>query len=231
MPVDGARDFDFVGVGGGHNGLDAAGYLARAGLRVQLLERLEQTGGAAVSAQAFDGVEGGVSRYFYLVILLPPRVLEDLGAAVRLSGRQYSSYTPVPATGGRSGLLVGSDEAPLFSAIGAADDEAGFAAFYRSCRLVTDRLWPTLLQPLRTREQARRHVLASGAPEAGAAWRAMIDEPIGHAIADAVHDDLVRGVIATDALIGTFARLDERSLRQNICFLYHLIGGGTGDWD
>ena len=44
-------------------------------------------------------------------------------------------------------------------------------------------------------------------------------------------DDLPRGVIATDALIGTFARLDEPTLRQNICFLYHLLGGGTGDWD
>ena len=37
--------------------------------------------------------------------------------------------------------------------------------------------------------------------------------------------------MATDALIGTFARTDDPSLRQNVCFLYHLIGGGTGDWD
>ena len=56
----------------------------------------------------------------------------------------------------------------------------------------------------------------------------IIDEPIGHAIADAVRNDLVRGVIATDALIGTFARLDDPSLRQNICFLYHVLGG---DWN
>jgi len=32
-------------------------------------------------------------------------------------------------------------------------------------------------------------------------------------------------------LIGTFARLDDPALTQNICFLYHLLGGGTGDWD
>ncbi len=49
-----------------------------------------------------------------------------------------------------------------FAAIGAGGDERGFAAFYRRCRLVTDRLWPTLVEPLRTREQARRHVLESG---------------------------------------------------------------------
>jgi phytoene dehydrogenase-like protein len=46
-----------------------------------------------------------------------------------------------------------------------------------------------------------------------------------------VGNDLVRGLIATDALIGTFERLDDPSLRQNICFLYHLLGGGTGQWD
>ena len=35
----------------------------------------------------------------------------------------------------------------------------------------------------------------------------------------------------TDALIGTWARSDEESLRQNRCFLYHVVGNGTGDWD
>ena len=43
--------------------------------------------------------------------------------------------------------------------------------------------------------------------------------------------DLVRGVALTDGLIGTFADAQGADLRQNICFLYHVIGGGTGDWD
>jgi phytoene dehydrogenase-like protein len=196
---------------------------------VRLLERLGHVGGAAVSAQAFDGVGVRVSRYSYLVSLLPSRIVDDLGASVRLAGRQFSSYTPDPATDGRRGLLIGRPG--TFAAVGAAEDERGFAAFYRRCRLVTRRLWPTLIEPLRTREQARRHVIDGGDPGAAAAWRAMVDEPIGHAIADAVSNDLVRGVIATDALIGTFARLDEPSLTQNVCFLYHVLGGGTGDWD
>ena len=197
---------------------------------MRLLERLGQTGGAAVSAQAFNGVGVRISRYAYLVSLLPPRIVEDLGAAARLAKRRFSSYTPDPATDGRSGLLIGT-AGDTFAAIGAAGDERGFAAFYRSCRLVTQRLWPTLIEPLRTREQARRHVLDGGDHDAAAAWQAMVDEPIGHAIADAVSSDLVRGVIATDALIGTFARVDDPSLIQNICFLYHVLGGGTGDWD
>src|ERR1700753_428659 len=110
MSLDDAPNYDVVVVGGGHNGLVAAGSLPRAGLRVRLLERLGHVGGAAVSATAFDGVEVRLSRYSYLVSLLPPRIVEDLGAAVRLAPRQFSSYTPQPATGGRSGLLIGSHD-------------------------------------------------------------------------------------------------------------------------
>ena len=222
-------DPEVVVVGGGHNGLVAAAYLARAGRRVQVLERLDHVGGAAVSAHAFDGVDARLSRYSYLVSLLPRRIVQDLGARIRLARRRYSSYTPDPATAGRTGLLVGP--ANTFAAVGAAGDEAGFADFYRRCRIVTSRLWPTLVEPLRFRDEARRHVLAGGDPDAEAAWNSMMCQPIGLAITDVVDSDLVRGVMATDALIGTFARADDPSLMQNVCFLYHLVGGGTGDWD
>ena len=218
---------DAVIVGGGHNGLVAAAYLAQAGRRVRVLERLDHVGGAAVSAHPFDGVDARLSRYSYLVSLLPRRILDDLGARVRLSRRRYSSYTPDPATGGRTGLLIGPQSS--FGAIGAAADEAGFDDFYRRCRSVTSRLWPTLLEPLRTRSQVRREIDTGG--EAESTWRAIVERPLHEAITAAVSDDVVRGVMATDALIGTFASLDDESLAQNRCFLYHLIGGGTGDWD
>ena len=229
MAPDDSTFFDAVVVGGGHNGLVAAAYLARAGLRVRLLERLDVVGGAAVSANAFDGVDARLSRYAYLVSLLPARILEDLGATVPLARRRYSSYTPDPADGGASGLLIGPSS--TFASVGAAADEAGYADFYRRCRAVTEPLWPTMTEPLRRRHDARRLVLAGGGPDAAAAWEALIEQPIAAAITSAVESDLVRGVMATDALIGTFSRLDDPALQQNICFLYHLIGGGTGHWD
>ncbi|MGV0993687.1 MAG: phytoene desaturase family protein [Mycobacterium sp.] len=223
------RSLDVAVVGGGHNGLVAAAYLARAGLRVQVLERLDVVGGAAVSAQAFDGIDARLSRYAYLVSLLPSRILDDLGVSVRLARRRYSSYTPNPADGGRTGLLVGAGSS--FAAVGAAIDEYGFSDFYRRCRAVTEPLWPTMLDPLRTRSQARAQVVGHGAADAAAAWDALIEQPIGEAIRATVSSDLVRRVVATDALIGTFARMSDPALQQNVCFLYHLLGGGTGEWD
>ncbi|WP_166906407.1 NAD(P)/FAD-dependent oxidoreductase [Mycobacterium sp. DL440] len=220
---------DAVIVGGGHNGLVAAAYLARAGRRVQVLERLDHVGGAAVSAHPFDGVDARLSRYSYLVSLLPQRIITDLGARIRLSRRRYSSYTPDPVTGGATDLLIGPR--PTFDAIGAGNDAAGFHEFYRRCGLVTSRIWPTLLQPLCTRSEMRGYVLGGQDTETTATWDALIEQPIGEAITAAVSHDLVRGVMATDALIGTFAGLNDPSLIQNVCFLYHLIGGGTGDWD
>jgi phytoene dehydrogenase-like protein len=218
---------DVVIVGGGHNGLVAAAYLAKAGRSVLLLERLEHTGGAAVSAQAFPGHDARLSRYSYLVSLLPQRIIDDLDLDISLLRRRYSSYTPLPGTD--TGLLVDTGDAAAtarsFASIGAEPDAQGLANFQRRTARLAEALWPSLTEPLLTRSEAKALV------HDDATWDAFIEQPLAEAIEADVVNDLVRGVLLTDALIGTFARASDDDLAQNRCFLYHVIGGGTGDWD
>ncbi|MFE2190351.1 phytoene desaturase family protein [Streptomyces olivaceus] len=228
-PPRAARSYDAVVVGGGHNGLVAAAYLARAGRSVRVLERLAHTGGAAVSTRPFAGVDARLSRYSYLVSLLPEKIVRDLGLDFRVRGRTVSSYTPVERRGRPTGLLVGGGERRTresFARLTGSDREfAAWQRFYAMTGHVARRIFPTLTEPLPTREELRRRV------DDAVAWRALFEEPIGAAIERHFADDTVRGVALTDALIGTFADAHDPSLSQNRCFLYHVIGGGTGAWD
>ncbi|MGV9356583.1 phytoene desaturase family protein [Streptomyces misionensis] len=226
---EGTRAYDAVIVGGGHNGLVAAAYLARAGRSVLVLERLGHTGGAAVSTRPFTGLDARLSRYSYLVSLLPPKIVTDLGLDFRVRTRTISSYTPVERAGRPTGLLVGGGEERTRAAFarltGGEREYAAWQRFYGMTGRVARRVFPTLTEPLPTRDELRRRI------DDETAWRALFEEPIGAAVEEHFEDDLVRGVALTDALIGTFADAHDPSLAQNRCFLYHVIGGGTGAWD
>ena len=56
------QSYDAAIIGGGHNGLVAAGYLAKAGLSVVVLEKQDVLGGAAISARSFEGIDARLSR-------------------------------------------------------------------------------------------------------------------------------------------------------------------------
>lgn len=221
------RRTSVVIVGGGHNGLAAAAYLARAGVSVTVLERLESFGGAAVSAQTFAGVDASLSRYSYLVSLLPSQIQEELGLNISLASRRYSSYTPIP--GESAGLLVDNQDPAVteasFAGLGARGDFSNWKKFYSATQELASEIWPSVLSPLRRRSAWRESV---SNPET---WQKLIERPIGQAISEAFEDNLVRGVVYTDALIGTFSSNRDETLNANKCFLYHVIGGGTGEWN
>lgn len=218
---------DVVIVGGGHNGLVAAAYLAKAGKSVLLLERDGHLGGAAISAEAFDGVDARLSRYSYLVSLLPQRIIDELGLDIRLAHRRYSSYTPNPADT-ETGLLVDNNDRKAtkasFTRVGARGDFSAWNDFYADTAHVATALFSSVCEPLPTRSEARRLVADD------TMWNTFFERPIGEAITERFESDLVRGIVATDALIGTFTSAEDESLDANRCFLYHVIGNETGDW-
>lgn len=218
---------DAVIVGGGHNGLAAAAYLAREGLSVLLLERQEHLGGATVSALAFPGVDAKLSRYSYLVSLLPQQIIDDLGLDIELVRRRYASYTPLP--GSDTGLLVDHGDAATsaasFAAVGGERDAAAWSEFYRRTARLAGAIWPTMTEPLPRRSEIREAVADEDTV------RDFLERPLGEVLERTFENDLVRGVALTDALISTYADAHDSDLQQNICFLYHVIGGATGDWD
>lgn len=220
--------YDTVIVGGGHNGLAAAAFLARAGQRVLVLERLDHFGGAAVSAEAFPGTGVRLSRFSYLVSLMPESIARDLDLDVELRSRQTASYTPTLRDGRPGGLLVEHEEGPATEAgfrelTGGTEEYAAWRQFYSGIADLASVVSPTLTGPLPNERDLR------GAVDP-AIWDAVVRRPLGATIEERFHDDTVRGIVATDALIGTFADLHDPSLVQNRCFLYHLIGNSTGEW-
>lgn len=211
--------YDAIVVGAGHNGLVAATLLARAGYRVLALERSQAVGGAAVSASPFPGVDARISRYSYLVSLFPRALLASLGIEVELRRRRVSSYTPHQD----AGVLICDDaertRASLVRTLGqdgALGELERFGAFTAG---LAERVFPTLTEPLRPRAE-----IVDGAGS-------VFERPLSELLEVSFASDLVRGIVATDALIGTFAGLDDPGLVQNRCFLYHVIGNGTGRWD
>ncbi|WP_205327264.1 NAD(P)/FAD-dependent oxidoreductase [Glycomyces sp. YM15] len=227
MPLH--KSYDAVIVGGGHNGLVSAAYLAGAGKRVLVLERLGHTGGAAISAPAFPGVDARLSRYSYLVSLLPRQIVDDLGLRFEVRKRSVSSYTPTRRGGRPTGLLVTRDAdrtRASFARLTGSDREfEAWRDFYAKAAHVAERVFPTLTEPLPTEDELRERVGDDRI------WGMFFQQPLGATIEQTFADDLVRGIVLTDGLIGTFTSAWAEDLRQNRCFLYHVIGGGTGDWD
>ena len=220
------RRYDAVIVGGGHNALVAAAYLARAGRSCLVLERRAKLGGAVASAQPFPGVEARLSRYSYLVSLLPRAIVNELGLPLRLARRRVSSYTPDPRAGARRGLLVQRDDesctrASFVEVTGGEGAHEAWREHHARVSRLARVVFPTLTEPLRSRDELRARL------DDDALWEDVFERPLGDWL---LSDDLLGGLVLTDGLIGTFAPATGGELRQNRCFLYHVIGRETGQW-
>ena len=221
------KHYDVAVIGGGHNGLVAATYLAKAGKSVVILEANAEVGGATTSVRAFPEYDAMLSRYSYLISLLPDQIVSDLELDFECISRTVSSYTPYSRNGKDSGLYVArqwdKETEDSFNDLDPSGAEwAAWQDFYNEIAEFAVKIAPSMLQPLKSRSELKAEI---NMPEV---WDYLMERPIGEVIEERFKDDLVRGVVLTDALIGTFSSAFE--MQANICFLYHLIGNGTGEW-
>jgi phytoene dehydrogenase-like protein len=136
---------DVIVVGAGHNGLVCACYLAKAGLRVRVLERRGVVGGAAVTEEFHPGFRNSVAAY--TVSLLQPRVIRDLRLAehgLRILERPLSNFLPL-----ENGYLKvggGLEATQREIAKSSARDAGRLAGYYRSIEKLADVLRATVLE-------------------------------------------------------------------------------------
>ena len=225
--------YDAVVVGSGHNGLVAAAYLAGAGQSVLVLERNDYLGGATVSQRVFPDYEAYLSRYSYLVSLLPHVIVDELALDFRTRRRAIASFTAYrDSTGAPQGLLLSNvDESQSRASMQAlAGSDRTWRNYQRFLTLeaaLATWAWPSLLEPLVARSTFKARCTTADEREA---WDSFIERPLGESIERHAEHDALRGLLLTDGKIGVFTHAHDPSLLQNRCFLYHVIGQGTGEW-
>ena len=227
----GSHRWDVVVVGGGHNALTAAAYLARAGRRVLVLERLgarRRRGGVG------DGAFAG-RRRAAVALLLPGQpaarstIIDDLGLDMRLPGAASRPTRPTRRSG--RGLLVDADDADAtrrsFAAHRARRRDAGLDRALRRHRSV----WRGALFPTLHRAAAHPRRTPSARWATTRCGPTLIERPLGASDRGALRRR-PRARRRRDRRAHRHVRPPRRPvLGQNRCFLYHVIGNGTGDWD
>lgn len=225
--------YDSIVVGSGHNGLVAAAYLAKAGQSVLVLEQNDYLGGATVSAKIFPEYDAWLSRYSYLVSLLPQSIVDELGLNFQTRRRSTASFTAYQDDRGISRGLVLSNVDParsrqsMFELTGNDSDWGRYQDFLALQSQLAELAWPSLLKPLCHRSEFMKSLKTNAQREA---WNAFVECPLGEVIERYIQHDVLRGLVLTDGKIGVFTHAHDPSLIQNRCFLYHVIGGGNGEW-
>lgn len=245
------KRYDCVVIGGGHNGLVAAAYLAKAGKSVCVLERRHVLGGCATTEELWPGYK--VSTAAYVVSLLLPEIIRDLRLkqyGFTILPRSPSSYTPL--LDGRS-LLMGPDRDQTLQQIAkfSRRDAEAFPKYEALLERIAAAIEPVLAKtppdvlPLskawrkvgvtkRFRDTSRLWEMYQALAELGDDLPEAVEIVTGAArpiLERWFEAEVLRATIATDAVIGAFA--PSSSPGTAYVLLHHVMGtagGARGIW-
>ena len=232
---------DAIVVGGGHNGLTCAAYLARSGLDVCVLERRQILGGACVTEELWPGQR--VSRASYVVSMLQPKIVSDL--RLHEFGYEAVPLDPSYATFGPDGrpLFFFYDAQPTQAQIArySQKDASSYPGFEELLARAADFLRPLLLRPPPALGSKRPGdllgLLREAARAAGLARRDMhelfrvLTMPVGDLLDDWFETDELKGAIASTGVVGVWAGPRSPGTAYNL--LHHELGelnGIPGAW-
>ncbi|KAJ4804342.1 Pyridine nucleotide-disulfide oxidoreductase domain-containing protein 2 [Rhynchospora pubera] len=239
--------WDALVIGGGHNGLTAAAYLARSGLSVAVLERRHLVGGAAVTEEIVPGFK--FSRCSYLQSLLRPSVIRDLELerhGLKLYRREPSSFTP--CLDGKS-LLLGPDkdlnqsEIAKFSkkdAIAYPRYEMQLEKFCKFMDFIIDSPPPEVVHDLpsltdKMKDKVRKsvfwshclqHVYALGHKDM-VDFMDLVLSPASKVLNNWFEGEVLKATLATDSVIGTMGTAHTPG--SGYVLLHHVMGETNGE--
>src|SRR3954447_7950392 len=234
---------DVVIIGGGHNGLTCAAYLAMAGLRVKAVERRAVAGGAAVTEEFHPGFRNSVAAY--TVSLLNPRVIADLRLhdhGLKIVERRAQNF--VPAANGDY-LLTGEGRTQASLARLSQSDAGRFEAFTAELEAIADvlrqfvlRAPPNLVEGfgasairegLNALDSAR--ILRGLSLEQSRSLLDLFTRSAGDMLDDWFENDLIKALFGFDAIVGNYA--SPYAAGSAYVMLHHAFGevnGKKGVW-
>ena len=232
--------FDVVVIGGGHNGLTCACYLAQSGLSVGVFERRGVLGGAAVTEEFHPGFRNSTASY--TVSLLNPKVIRDLRLAehgLRVLERPMQNFLPLPD--GRA-LTAGPDSARTRAAVHGFSprDAERLPAYYAMLDAAVELLRAQLLEtppadPRRLRDlwsalQIGRHFRKLAAPVQRDIHE-LFTRSAGDLLDHWFESDAVKALFGFDAVVGNYA--SPYTPGSGYVLLHHVFGevnGKSGVW-
>lgn len=232
--------YDAIVIGGGHNGLVNAGYLAKAGLKTLVLERRPMVGGAAVTEELVPGFQ--FTTFSYAISLLRPDIVQDLELARHGLMVLPLANTFQPGFDGQY-LLLGADADANYHELArhSIEDAEGYKELgyliNRLCFALSpwmDRIPPNA-QSDAPEEVAAREELSDFLDRLPSDIKNLFDRfyrcSAAEILDDYIESDLIKAMIASSGIIGS--KCSPRSKESGLVWLFHKMGeydGVLGEW-